>query len=93
MLTICPYCTQDTGGNHEIKCPNYKQTSIIPNDSDITMPTITINPTVTITFPISNDVIEFLEGIISENCDCGHTNNVFCLGCQANNLLTRIKGT
>ncbi len=23
MLVNCPYCSIDTGGNHEIGCPNY----------------------------------------------------------------------
>ena len=58
MLTLCPHCTQDTGGNHEVNCPNYGRTYLVSNDPKFTM---TINPTITITFPISNAIIEFLE--------------------------------
>ena len=98
MLTSCSHCTQDTGGNHEIKCPNYLPNYIIPNDSEVI---ITINPTITITFPISNAIIEFLEKAALEYCAqrvvqscnyvCDHEN--YCISCTAIDLLKQIKDT
>ncbi len=35
MIPICPYCRQDTGGNHEWGCPNYER-QIYVMDTDRT---------------------------------------------------------